>query len=186
MQNEMKKWQKCRYCHPFMGKNHDERHCVSDGWEDDKVKVITEDTCEDCEHFDSRFIEYPLTIDGIENKFDKNGLRSLYSCGKLVRISPCGEEHKGKTYLGILLGDLPIGAHVSFNRESKMLKISPHSNPGIFVPELKKIIYGCESWWGEIESPEELKNITSEEIENTWYIRLLKDMAKEEEQRDDE
>lgn len=131
----------------------------------------------ECTHYDSRFIEYPLTIEGIDNHFDKKGLQSMYECGKLVRVSPCGDEYGGKTYLGILLGDLPIGAFVAFNMESKKLTISPSTNPAIFVPELKKIVYGCESWWGIINSPEELKSITDDEIQNTWYVRLLNDMV---------
>ena len=32
-------------------------------------------------------------------------------------------------------------------------------NPGIFVPELGKIIYGCESWWSEIDNPEDLRDM---------------------------
>ncbi|KLU62328.1 hypothetical protein CEB3_c13720 [Peptococcaceae bacterium CEB3] len=134
-----------------------------------------------CEHFVSRFIEYPLTIEGIDNHFNNKGLTSLHKCGKLVRVSPCGEEYEGKTYLGILLGDLPIGAHISFNRESKKLGVYPHTNPGIFVPELEKIIYGCESWWDKIEQPEDLKEITSEEIKNIWYVQLLKSMMEDKE-----
>jgi hypothetical protein len=128
-----------------------------------------------CEHFDSKYIEYPLTIEGIDNEFNKD--RNLHGCGTLVKIAPCGKEYEGKTYLGILLGDLPIGAHISFNRETKRLTVFPHSNPGIFIPELKKIVYGCESWWGEIESPDDLRDITPDVIENIWYVRLLKEMS---------
>lgn len=135
----------------------------------------TED--EECEHYKSRYIEYPLTIQGIQNNFTKDGMRSLYECGGLVKISPCGEEYGNKTYLGILLGDLPIGASISFHHDDQKLHIIPFTNPAIFVPELKKIIYGCESWWGEIESPEDFKEITSEDINNVWYVQLLKAMT---------
>ena len=47
------------------------------------------------------------------------------------------------------------------------------------MPELKKIIYGCESWWHEITSVEELKDITDSDIDNTWYVQLLKNIGKE-------
>jgi len=134
----------------------------------------------DCEHFESRYIEYPLTIQGIQNNFTKDGMRSMYDCGTLVKINPCGDEYGNKTYLGILLGDLPIGAYISFHPDDQKLHISPHSNPAIFVPELKKIVYGCESWWGEIESPEDFKEITSEDINNVWYVQLLKEMTAKE------
>jgi hypothetical protein len=51
-------------------------------------------------------------------------------------------------------------------------------NPGILVPELGKIIYGCESWWGTIDSEEELKElITKETISNCWYMQLLASMT---------
>lgn len=133
----------------------------------------TED--EDCEHYESKYIEYPLTINGIENHFNDN-MYSLYSCGKLVKIKPCGEEYKSKTYLGILLGELPIGAFISYYGDDRKIHVNPHMNVGIFVPELKKIVYGCESWWSEIKNPEDFAEITSEDIENVWYVKLLKSM----------
>ncbi|RKO61643.1 hypothetical protein [Caldibacillus debilis] len=138
---------------------------------------------EDCPHYKSKFIEFPLTIQGIQNHFTKDGMGSLYECGKLVKIKPCGEKYENKTYLGILLGDLPIGAFVSFHHDDQKLHITPHSNPAIFVPELKKIIYGYESWWGEIESLEDFKEITTEDIENVWYVKLLKAMIPEEDKQ---
>ena len=167
------KQKRCRYCHRFMGKNHNESHCVVDGWEDDKVRTVTEEECESCQRFDSKFIEYPLTIQGIENrKIDTRGLG--HECGCLCEISPCAEEYEGKSYLGIYLGDLPISIHSSHNRKTGILTNSTMNNPAIFVPELKKIIYGCESFWREINSIEDFEGISNEEIENTWYVKMLK------------
>ena len=79
-------------------------------------------------------------------------------------------------FLGIYLGDLPIAIHSSFNRKSGVLNNSTMNNSAIFVPELKKIIYGCESWWREIESVEDFKGISKEDIENTWYVKLLRQL----------
>ena len=167
-----KKINKCKYCHPFMGKNYDEYHCVVDGWEDKKVKVVNFEICEKCERFDSKFIEYPLTINGIENeKMDFTGLGHV--CGEICEIKPCGEEYNGKSYVGIYLGDLPIAIHTSYSRESGILNNRTMNNPAIYVPELKKIIYGCESWWRTIKSIEDFKGISTEDIENTWYVKLL-------------
>lgn len=173
---DKKKINRCKYCHPFMGKNHDEYHCVSDGWENDKVKTVTEEECETCEKFKSKYIEYPIEVSAIENKFGDN--LSFYECGTLVKIRPCGKEYKDKTYLGIYLGDLPVNIFVSYNCESKVLSISAYRNPAIFVPELKKIVYGYESWWGEIENPDSLKDITNEEINSQWYVQLFKEMIR--------
>lgn len=163
---------KCRYCHRFMGKDHNENHCVVEGWENDKVRIITDADCEACNLFDSKYIEYPLTISGIENsKIDTSGLG--HECGCLCEIRPCGEEYEEKSYIGIYLGDLPIGIHTSFDRSTGILSNSTMNNPAIFVPELKKIIYGCESWWREISSIEDFSGISQEDIQNTWYVKLL-------------
>ena len=56
------------------------------------------------------------------------------------------------------------------------MNVSTTGNPAIYVPELGKIIFGMESWWGIIESPEELKDISDDDISNTWYVKLLQEM----------
>ncbi len=166
------KQERCRYCHRFMGKNHDEGHCVVGGWEDDKVKIVTVEDCENCKSFDSKFIEYPLTIQGIDNA--KIETKGLHKCGALCEISPCGKEYEQKTFLGIYLGELPIAIYSSYDRNTGILSNHTMNNPAIFVPELGKIIYGCESYWREIKKPEDFKGISKEDIENTWYIQMLK------------
>ena len=168
---EMKsKQQSCRFCHRFMGKNHDESHCVVDGWENDKVKTVSEEQCEKCERFDSKFIKYPLTIQGIDNgEIDTSGLEC--ECGTLCEISPCSKKYEGKSYIGIYLGDFPIDIITSYHSKTGILENRTMNNPAIFVPKLKKIIYGCQSWWREIESIEDFKGISKEDIENT--LKLL-------------
>ena len=51
------------------------------------------------------------------------------------------------------------------------------TNPAMFVPELKKIIWGCGSWWSKIKSEGDLKQITDEDIKNTWYVKLVSQLA---------
>lgn len=80
----------------------------------------------------------------------------------------------GKTYVNIFLGNLTINNICYLSKKTKGLEILPHTNPAIFVPELKKIVFGYESWWGKINSIEEIKDITDEDIENLWYVKLLK------------
>ena len=99
--------------------------------------------------------------------------------GKLVKIRPCGDEYGDKTYLGIYLGDMALGSSVSIEDDKIQCNLTFH-NPAIFVPELKKTIFGCESWWGEIKSEEELKEITDEDIDNTFYVALLREQFKKE------
>ena len=108
-------------------------------------------------------------------KFDSWG----YKTGMPVAVRPCDEEYEGKTFLGFYLGDLPLQNTISFNEEKGILKVGTHNNPAMFVPEHGRIIWGCGSWWHEIKSEDDLKQITDEDIENTWYVKLAKSMCKE-------
>lgn len=120
-------------------------------------------------------IKYPVQIHGIDihhqiwNKKDKN-------IGRLVKIRPCNEKYENKTFLGFYLGDLPQGLSVSLNKKTEILHVQTgYRNPAIWIPELQEIIWGCESFWGLIESKEQLKDITDETIDNLWYVRALKE-----------
>lgn len=65
------------------------------------------------------------------------------------------------------------------NPDTKELKVSFHCNPAIFVFDLNKIIYGCESWWGVIKSEEDLNSISDCDIDNVWYVRALKTLQRD-------
>lgn len=166
----------CKFSHPSI-RDLGAYHCVVDGWGDEQVRAVTEGDCAFCEKFSSRYIEYPLTIAGIENKkIDTNGIG--HTCGTLCEIRPCGEEYEGKTYLGIYLGDLPIGIVSSYSEDTGVLSNRTMNNPAIFVPEIKKIVYGMGCWWREIQKIEDFKGISKEEIENVWYVQMMKNMEK--------
>lgn len=161
-QEKQKHIKRCRFSFPHYEKGRIDYQCLFEGYGDDEIHTCTEEECEQCEKYDSRYIEYLLTIKGIENRpIEKCGFGHTVGC--LVAVRPCDEEYGEKTYLGIYLGELPIQILSSYN-------------PGIFVPELRKIVYGCGSWWREIKSVDELKAITDEDIENTWYVQLLQNM----------
>lgn len=129
----------------------------------------------ECDAFKSKYIEYPITVSSIEVPKDK-GLKESrgYKKGTLVKVRPCDEKYNNKTYLGFLLGDIDMQLFISHNSENKELRIYRNYNPAIFVPELKEVIYGCGSWWGEIKSEEDLKDITDNDIENVWYVKAWK------------
>lgn len=177
-----KKIEKCCYSHISFKKPETGeccRYCVKDGWDDDKIKDITEDICENCPNYKSRFIEYPITVSGIVTEGIKYNDSWQYKIGTLCAIRPCAEEYEGKTYLGIYLGDLPISHHITHDPKTKILKVGTMDNPAIFVPDLNKIIFGCASWWHKIENIDEIKDITKEDIENTWYVKLIKKLENE-------
>lgn len=96
--------------------------------------------------------------------------------GALVKVRPCGEEYGNKTYLGFLIGEIALGSSITTIDDKIQLNFSSY-NPAMFVPELKKVIYGAGSWWSEIESEEELKEITNDDIENVWYVKLLQGLS---------
>ena len=93
--------------------------------------------------------------------------------GSLVSVSPCAEKYGNKTYLGFLIGEIALGSSITISENKIQCNWSGH-NPAIFVPELSEIIYGCGSWWQAIESEDDLKQITDFDIENVWYVKLLK------------
>jgi hypothetical protein len=127
-------------------------------------------------------IEFPITVNNIEYGQSK----TPFDCyelepdmvGNFVSIRPCAEEYGDQTYLGLYLGQAHISTMTSYNKEKGELKIERSmANPAIYVFDLKKVIFGCESWWGKIESEEQLKEITNDDINNVWYVKALKQMG---------
>lgn len=116
----------------------------------------------------------PVTINAVETYFDET--YSLDSVGGFVSVRPCGDEYKGNTYLGIMLGDMMQSAAACVTKEG-VLELHPFTNPAMYVPSLNKVVWGCESWWHKISSPKELDQITDSDISEQWYMRLLKEMA---------
>lgn len=170
---------KCRYSFLKIQGGH---YCIIGGH--GNVKNVTSENCEACEKFKNRYIEYPIEVSKINSEMTKYW--NDKECGQLVKVRPCGEEYGDKTYIGILLGDLPLWNHITHNEETRELNVGVTCNPAIFVPELKKITFGIESWWERIETPEELKDITDKDIEDVWYVKLLNEMVeKDNEQQHD-
>lgn len=94
-------------------------------------------------------------------------------CGTAVRIRPAGDS---KTYFGILLGEVPLSLGAKIEGETLTVMRSVY-NPAIYVPELRRVVFGVESWWGEIEDPGDLADITDASIDNQWYVAMMKEMA---------
>lgn len=86
---------------------------------------------------------------------------------------PFREKIRKQKIFGHFFGKLAVDEVCRFDKETKELEIIPYTNPAIFVPELRKIIFGCESWWTKINSVEELEETTDKKITSTWYVRRL-------------
>lgn len=167
---------KCRHALCYRGKNHKQTRCKENIFKDsENDRWVTNEDCEKCEKYKSKYIEYPITVNQID--IDHTDYKPLFhDTGTLVAVNPCDEKFQGKTYIGILIGDIPIQPLISYDEEEQKLNISEFKNPCIFVPELKKLVFGYESWWTAIETEADLKEITQKDIENTWYVKLAKEM----------
>ncbi|MDR1282420.1 MAG: hypothetical protein LBK99_16600 [Opitutaceae bacterium] len=93
--------------------------------------------------------------------------------GTMVAVRPCDEACKGKTYLGMYLCDAPTGVTGEQIGDKVVLTMNNYQNPAIYVPDLDKIVWGYDSWWGEIKSEGKLREITDADIQNQWYVRAL-------------
>ncbi len=124
-------------------------------------------------------IKFPITIKNI--KFDDSfplmdkAIASRIKRGDFVAVRPCDEKYENKTFLGIFLGELAMLQSCKFNEKEGELEISRCMyNPMMYVPDIKQVVFGCESWWSRIKSEEDLKQITDKDIDNVWYVRALK------------
>lgn len=176
MSEKQSKMSKCIYYYPTLRKGLHE--CVFGaktlGDYDKFARPIKDGECENCEKYKSRYIEYPITV----NKIECDDIEPWNVKPSLVKVRVCKDN---KTYLGIYLGEFPHFASASYNEESKIVKFNTACNPCIYVPDLDKVVWGCESWWSRIKSEDELKDITDDDIDSVWYVRLLKDIGEEKE-----
>jgi len=152
------------------------------------IKKDEDESCFACKGKGTKEPFYPRLITKMEWPKELHRYEAVTSdtkCGDWVAVRSCDEKHGNKTYLGIFLGDLAISmqAHAIPGGEGcgDTLEMQPHRNPAMYVPDLKEIIWGCGSWWGEIESPEDLKQITNADINNIWYVRALKELSEKKE-----
>lgn len=132
-------------------------------------------TCDNCPGYKSRYIQYPITVSGID--IDDLTIHRADAIGRPVAVRPCDPSLDGKTYLGIYLGEHPWILSAAHNEQTERLAIRSISNPMMYIPELKRLVYGAESWWMFIETPEDLKQITDADINSVWYVQLLKSLS---------
>ena len=178
----MKDEKVCKFLFPDLTANGVVYHCHRNGL-GDVIHNIDPAACEGCSHFKNRYITFPLTISNIkvhDLNFNEEPLFHKNDVGKFCAIRPCAESCKNKTFLGIYLGDLPAFPRVTHDSKTNELEIKSLPNPAIFVPSLKKIIFGCESYWHILENPEDMKEITDEIINSQWYIHALKALSDKE------
>ena len=97
---------------------------------------------------------------------------NMAKIGKAVRVR-LADPNDSKTYAGIYLGDLPRNQMIQMDRDGT-LNVLCTTNPAMWVPDLNRVVWGCESWWGTVEeagAPN--RPITDQTIEDTVAGYLL-------------
>lgn len=171
--NPSERQKKCMYAFLYYGKNMDCTYCRKNISKDDDLKKVSNEECESCESYSSRYIEYPISVNKIQMASLKPDEYDMRRAGMLVKVRPCKEEYHNKTYLGLYLGELPYTNSASYDEETGELKVKPIHNPAIYIFDLKRIIFGAESWWQKVDSIEDVSDITDADIDNVWYVKLL-------------
>lgn len=135
-------------------------------------------------------IPYPIEVTAAKItglKYNQKSLGSRVTVGDPVSIRPVKSvDPEEKTYLGFYMGDIPCMGTIFYDPEDKDLKFMVRGNPGIFVPALKRMVFGFESWWGAIKDEKHLREITNEDIQNVWYVQALKWITEKKESEDKE
>lgn len=137
----------------------------------DSQQPVTPAECNACEKYASKYIQFPVTVAGIKTRNCEP--QYAFKQGTLVTIRPANDE---ATYMGVYLGDLPMMLTTSLNETSHILTVSAVPNPAFWVFGLERIVFGAESWWQKVKTPDDLKAITDADIQNQFYVKLLKDM----------
>jgi hypothetical protein len=129
-------------------------------------------------------IRYPIEVHGIT--FSGEPLQTGPKAGRWVAVRPCappdllapdGKPINGRTFLGVYLGDLALGTRANFHTSEGILEsgFSQH-NPAMWVPDLRRVVLGCGSWWRLLERPSDLAEIADADIQSVWYVRALRDL----------
>lgn len=111
-----------------------------------------------------------------EVEFDEEFvLYNRYKNIQLVEVNPCADEYQNKSLIGLYLGDFPQSVSGTYTEDKFVIKPS-RSNPLIYIPDTNTVVFGSNSFWRKVEKIEDFKGISKEEIENTWYVKLFKDI----------
>lgn len=165
---------RCRHCNIYCGPGQDESHCCLS----DPGVSVDAAACESCESYESAYIEFPLTVTGIDNE-RLMWRRGFHEPLSPVAVRPCDDECAGRTYLGVYLGEFPAEVCTSWSRSTGVLSNTAVGNPAIYVPELGRVVWGYESWWREVKDLSEIPDITDRDIESCWYMRAFASLDRE-------
>jgi hypothetical protein len=122
-------------------------------------------------------MKYPITVHGITYSERDLVEYTRSTVGRYVAVRPCDDALGGKTFLGVYLGDIALSTMVQFHPKTGVIEAGHFMhNPAIWVPDLKRIVFGAQSWWGVLKTPNDMKQITDADIQNVWYVQAMRAM----------
>lgn len=148
-----------------------------EGYERDDFREIEPAECDSCDEYDAKGLRFPMELDDI--LVEDIGIKKAvgHEIGAWVAVRPCAPEFGGKTYLGILVGNMPTQIGLQYDGERKELRVtSDFPNPLIVIPSMSAVTYGCESWWREIDGLDDFRDITDLDIESQPYVAALREL----------
>jgi cell wall-associated NlpC family hydrolase len=123
-------------------------------------------------------VAWPVEVRGV-NVWVAPALLRVATCGDLVRVRLAGEQ---ATHVGIYLGDLLVPSFlVAYRKSTQEFQVPVRTNPAIFVPALRRVVWGQESWWGPVKDAADLERaITAADIDGQPYVQMLRALAEKE------
>lgn len=153
------------------------RMCQGTGQAPQLLAGVAASGCPRCKGKGKRPRPFPAVVMGIRGgECGMFGPDRGLKKGHPVSIRPCAEEFGNKTYFGFYLGEMSTVVSCRYLPPTgEIVADLDGHNPAIFVPDLGMVIFGYESWWEPINGPEDLKQITDQDIDNIWYVKALKE-----------
>ena len=117
------------------------------------IVEATEEICKKCPHFESKRIKFPIQVSEVvlpdtnSEKDERVGKKV-----KLILTEDYVDENNETYYYGTFLGDIvPFGHYIKYEKDGEVLTIGQVLNPGIFVPDLNRMVCGSECFWEFVE-----------------------------------
>lgn len=118
-----------------------------------------------------------IEIANIHETIEPSTILSRCKPGDIVVVRPCADKFDKKSFLGMYLCAAPTSFTAIQDGEKIILTMGKHTNPAIYIPEVDEIVWGYSSWWKRIESPDDMKDITDQDIENVWYVKAIRQIS---------
>ena len=180
---EHDKFERCAFSELCCSEACDSARCWDSIQKDGSYREIDPRTCETCARFKEKWLSFPMMTENILLEQPPEHPRKPFGAniGDIVAVRPCNPAYGDKTYLGVLVGEMPtqIGLHSVSYDSNELAVLQDWFNPLIVVPELNVAVWGYESWWRVLKPGEGLEEITDEAILSQPYMAALMEFCRE-------